>query len=237
MLHGEVVEALRQEAAPSGAGAEVEAHGLSLSTESGERRRLTPAEKAKALRLVGRLLSAADAPFALEGKGEWEQVVHVAQKLKDRALLSAVERVIDEGGCFLSKGVDGSLRNGDGWQYWNVDFPMREGERRWMQTLIVPIDLARFPDVADRRVRLAAIRDQQRADEVLVWNCRPFEERRELVEQARRAREECSVVEGQMSSVGDSEAKARLGLRQRELLTIMSRVPRKCDPQTLEASP
>jgi len=224
---------LRHEAR-SASGVEAQAHASTLAAQRSDRRALSAAEKAKAQRSVERLLNAANSPFALQGKSEMEQVVHIAQKLKDRALLSAAQCTLGEGGCFLSKGVDESLRNGDRWHYWNVDFPMREGERRWMQTLYVPVDLVRFPAVADRKARLRVVRDHQRAGEALAWNSKSFAERRELVEQARRAREQCLLLDAQMSSASDLEVRAKLGTRLDELLTLMSRVPRKYDPQTLD---
>lgn len=235
MLGGEAVEIVRHEAVPldSVAGADVSQADV-VSKQRYDNRQLTSAEQAKALRMVGRLLEAASSPFSLDGKSEVEQEVHIAQKLKDRALLSAVQVGIAEGSCFLTRGIIIELRNDSRWHYWNIDFPMRDGERRWMETLYVPIDLVRFPEVVDRKARLATIRDYQRADAAYVWNSKSFEERFKLVAQAKEARQEFLRVDGELSATSDPEVKARLGVRLREVLTIMSLVPRKYDPVTLE---
>lgn len=238
MLDGEAVEVLRHEAKPpsvSGVGATPQ--DPVLSTQRYENRQLSPSEKAKALSIVGRLLQAANSPFALDGKSEVEQETHIAQKLKDRALLAAAERMITDGRCFLTKGAIADLSNDSSWYYWNVDFPMREGERRWTELLYVPIELSRFPEVADRKARLSAIRDYQRADAAFAWNSKSWEERQRLVVQAKEARQECSRVDEQLSSTNEPEIRARLGIRRRELLLIMSLVPRKYDPVTLESRP
>jgi len=150
-------------------------------------------------------------------------------------LLAAAERTIAEGNCFLTKGVIPELKSDSSWYYWNVDFSMREGDRRWVELLYVPIDLHRFPDVGSRQARLSAFRDYQRTEAAYLWNSKPYEERQKLVAQASSARQEITVVSEQLAAAKNPVDKEKLGIRLHDLHAMVSLVPKKYDPVTLES--
>ncbi len=230
LLAGESVEIVRHEAV---AGADPPAGRVVVTTKH-EVRRLTDEEEARAIRLVDRLLGAAQRPLSGEKESEVNQEQRIAQRLKDRALLAAVKQTLEEGHCFLTKHLIMELRSDEHWHYWNVDLPLRDGSKRWTEVLYVPIDLTRFPEVSQRKARLAAVREFKRHDDAHTWNSKPYAERRELTARATAAFREYAELEQQLKSTAGPAEKRELARRMEALRAVIAAAPSEYDPGTLE---
>ena len=202
-------------------------------------RSLTDGEIAYARRQLARIRKTTDNMWHLADEDPLQAEIQTAQHMRNRLMVDAVEAVLDSGEGFLTKGPILSLKNDESWHFWNL--MMRVVGKNMM--LYAPIDLAANPEVLVWRKRADDLRDFSVTDAAYKWNARPYEERKQIMDDASAAHAEYATIRDEASQLA-KKGKSRTASEQARLDELKARIkvlrakvalaPNRVDERTLE---